>query len=73
MGEERTEERTINIPYSILPAKESEYILSAGVLQDSTSSRFAKGELNYGITRCYFRRRIGVFILYCNRRLYPIY
>jgi hypothetical protein len=51
MGEERTEERTINIPYSILPAKETEYILSAGVLQDSTSSLFAKGEVNYGITR----------------------
>ena len=51
LGEERTEERTINIPYSILPANESEYSLSAGVLQDRSSSRFAKGELNYGISR----------------------
>ncbi len=51
LGEERTEERTINIPYSILPANETEYTVSAGVLQDSSSSRFAKGELNYGLSR----------------------
>lgn len=51
LGEERTEERTINIPYSILPAKEMEYSLSTGVLEDGNSSLFAKGELNYGVSR----------------------
>ncbi len=51
LGEERTEERTINIPYSILPAKEMEYSLSTGVLEDGNSSLFAKGELNYGVNR----------------------
>jgi hypothetical protein len=51
MGEERTEERAINLPYTIMSAKEFEYSISAGILQDSSQSRFGKGELNYGINR----------------------
>ncbi len=51
LGEERSEERKINLPYSILPANEFEYTLSGGVLQDSSSSRFGKAELNYGLSR----------------------
>ncbi len=50
-GEERIEERTINLPYTILPANEFEYNLSGGILQDGVSSRFAKAELNYGVNR----------------------
>jgi len=34
LGEERTEERTINVPYTVMPAKEFEYSLSAGIVQD---------------------------------------
>jgi len=51
MGEERTEERTMNIPYTIMPAKEFEYGLSAGIVQDSSLSRFGKGNFNFGLTR----------------------
>ena len=51
MGEERTEERTMNIPYMIMPTRQLEYGLSAGILQDKQYSRFGKGELNYGVTR----------------------
>jgi hypothetical protein len=51
IGEERTEERTMNVPYTVMPAGEFEYGLSAGVLQDSSLSRFGRGEFNYGINR----------------------
>jgi hypothetical protein len=51
MGEERTEERTINMPYTVMPSKDYEYSISAGILQDSSLSRFGKGELNYGVNR----------------------
>lgn len=51
MGEERTEERIINIPYTIMPTKEFEYGLSGGIVADSTWSRFGKGEFNYGVNR----------------------
>ncbi|MCX6267656.1 MAG: hypothetical protein NTW16_09910 [Bacteroidetes bacterium] len=51
MGEERIEQRTINVPYTVMPVNELEYGLSAGILQDSSSSRFGKAELNYGINR----------------------
>ena len=51
LGEERTEERTMNVPYTVMPAKEFEYSLSAGIVQDSISSRFGKVEFNYGVDR----------------------
>jgi hypothetical protein len=51
MGEERTVERTMNVPYTVMPAKEFEYGLSAGVVEDSLSSRFGRGDFNYGVNR----------------------
>jgi hypothetical protein len=51
MGEERTDERTMNIPYTIMPEGEFEYGLSGGIVQDSSSSRFGKAEFNYGMNR----------------------
>jgi len=51
LGEERTDERTVNVPYTVMPAKEFEYGLSGGYLQDSLSSRFGRVELNYGVNR----------------------
>ena len=51
MGEERTEERTINVPYTVMPVNEFEYGLSGGVVQDFSLSRFGKGEVNYGVNR----------------------
>lgn len=51
LGEERIEERTMNIPYTLMPAKEFEYGLTGGVLQDNDLSRFGKVDLKYGLTR----------------------
>lgn len=51
LGEEHSENRTINVPYTIMSPKEFEYSLSVGIVQDSSLSRFGKGEINYGINR----------------------
>jgi len=51
LGEERTEERTMNVPYTVMPAGEFEYGLSGGILQDTISSRFGRAEFNYGVNR----------------------
>ena len=51
MGEERTEERTMNMPYTVMPAGEFEYSLSAGMVQDSSRSQFGRAEFNYGVNR----------------------
>ena len=51
LGEERTVERTMNVPYTVMPAKEFEYGLSGGILQDGSSSRFGRAEFNYGVNR----------------------
>jgi hypothetical protein len=51
LGEEHTEEREINVPYTVMPADEFEYGLSAGILEDDKGSRYGKGEFNYGINR----------------------
>ena len=51
LGEERTEERTLNVPYTVMPSKEFEYGLSAGFLQDDNSTRFGKFDFNYGVNR----------------------
>jgi cell division protein FtsN len=51
MGEERSETRTMNVPYSFLPAGEFEYRLSGGVLQDGKETPFGRAEANFGISR----------------------
>ena len=60
LGEERREERTMNVPFTFLPTKTFEYGLSAGVLEDGLSvyepengikSRFGKANVNYGVSR----------------------
>jgi hypothetical protein len=51
LGEERTEERIVNVPYTVIAAKEFEYGLAGGFLQDSISSRFGRAEINYGVNR----------------------
>ena len=73
LGEERTEERTMNVPYTVMPAHEFEYSLSAGILQDSSLSRFGRGEFNYGVNRILtVRRRPGVFVIHPQWRFYSI-
>ncbi len=51
LGEERTDERTMNVPYTFMPTGEFEYGLSGGVLEDTLSSRFCRAEFNYGVSR----------------------
>jgi len=51
MGEEQSVEHTINVPYTVMPAKELEYGISAGKVSDSSHSLFSKSEFNYGVNR----------------------
>lgn len=51
LGEERTDERTMNVPYTVMPVGEFEYGLSGGIVQDSISSRFGRAAFNYGVNR----------------------
>jgi hypothetical protein len=51
LGEERIEERVVNVPYSVMAANEFEYGLSGGIVEDGKQSRFGKGEFNYGVNR----------------------
>lgn len=50
-GEERTEERVINIPYNFIPEKEFEYTISAGIVEDEFNSKFSRINLNYGLSK----------------------
>jgi len=50
-GEERIKEENISIPFNFLPAKEMEYAVSAGMVEDTLNSRFSRANLNYGINR----------------------
>ncbi|MFD1095892.1 hypothetical protein [Salegentibacter chungangensis] len=49
-GEERTEDRMINIPYNFVPKTELEYTLSAGMVENEENDRFSRFNLNYGLT-----------------------
>jgi cell division protein FtsN len=50
-GEERIKEENISIPFNFLPAKELEYSVSAGIVEDTLSSRFSRATVNYGVSR----------------------
>ena len=50
-GEERFREENISIPFNFLPHREFEYMLSAGMVEDSVHSRFGRLSLNYGATK----------------------
>lgn len=50
-GEERIKEQNISIPFTFLPVKTFEYTASAGIVQDSSFSRFTRANFNYGVTR----------------------
>ena len=51
LGEERLEERTMNTPYTFMPANVMEYNVTGAVVEDEKGSRFGRGEFNYGVTR----------------------
>ena len=48
-GEERSEDRVINIPYNFIPKNEVEYTLSAGIVENDDTSKFGRFNLNYGV------------------------
>ncbi|WP_156798623.1 hypothetical protein [Gillisia limnaea] len=49
-GEERIEERNINIPYNFVPKNELEYTLSAGIVENDEMNRFSRLNFNYGLS-----------------------
>jgi hypothetical protein len=51
LGEERSEERVLNIPYTLAAAKTLTYSLTAGILQDTYKDYYSKVTFNYGFTR----------------------
>jgi hypothetical protein len=50
-GEERTREQSINIPFQFLPENTLEYTVSAGIVEDTSKSKFLRANVNYGISR----------------------
>ena len=50
-GEERSREENIQIPFNFLPVGEFEYTASAGLVQDSLNSRFARVIASYGLSK----------------------
>jgi cell division protein FtsN len=50
-GEERIREQNIIIPFNFLPHRELEYTLSAGMVEDSSWSRFSRADIRYGATK----------------------
>ena len=49
-GEERFEERMINIPYNFVPKNKVEYTASAGIVENENLRRFGRFNLNYGLS-----------------------
>ena len=49
-GQERIEERFINIPYNFVPKNELEYILSAGIVENEDMDQFSRVNFNYGLS-----------------------
>ena len=50
-GEERSEEKTYSLPYTMLPGGEFQYNIAGGELLDSIGSRYARSEFKYGFSR----------------------
>ena len=50
-GEERVREQFLNIPFHFLPKGEVEYTVTAGLLQDTLHSRYARAAAGVGVTR----------------------
>lgn len=50
-GEIRSEQKTFNMPYNMLPKGEFEYKITGGALMDSLNSKYGRVETNFGIAR----------------------
>ncbi|MBB6274380.1 hypothetical protein HDF26_004854 [Pedobacter cryoconitis] len=51
LGEERTSEQNISIPFNFLPKNEFEYTASAGIVEDGIQSKYSRFSANYGLTK----------------------
>jgi len=49
-GEERSKEQSISIPFNFLPVGHLEYKVSAGMVEDTQNSRFARTNFDYGVS-----------------------
>jgi len=80
MGEERFEEKIINLPYTIMPKGEFEYCLISGFNENNPDNKFYKFETNYGLNK-FFTLNTGIeyytatqsqpFIPYVNITVLP--
>lgn len=50
-GEEISKENIISIPYNFLPAKEFEYSVSSGFIEDNKKNIFSRAFVNYGLSQ----------------------
>ncbi|MDR3705753.1 MAG: hypothetical protein P4L28_07610 [Paludibacteraceae bacterium] len=50
-GEEKSEEKKFDMPYTMLPKGEFEYNVIGASVIDTTHSRYARAEAKYGVTR----------------------
>ncbi|WP_343700603.1 hypothetical protein [Chitinophaga sp.] len=50
-GEERSTVQNIVIPFNLIPQRELEYTVSAGIVTDTLNSIFARAAVNYGLGR----------------------
>ncbi len=50
-GEEKVREQNISIPYNFIPENSFEYKFTAGVVEDSSFSRYSRLNMNYGVSR----------------------
>jgi len=50
-GEERISKENFRVPHNFLPIKEFEYMISSGIVEDSTNSVFSQAKVNYGLSR----------------------
>ncbi len=48
-GEERSKELIISIPFNFLPYHETQYVASAGFVEDSARSKFFRTSIGYGL------------------------
>lgn len=51
LGEEHTQEQTMNIPFNFVPVNELEYSITAGMVNDDRHGFFTRAILNYGLSK----------------------
>lgn len=49
-GEEQSTTKSISIPFNFLPAKEFEYKISSGMVENDNKSLFSQAKINYGLS-----------------------